>query len=515
MNDAIVLEFDWQFAGKHHSVRLLLDENPLTIGRDPSNLLVLSDSSVSRQHAEITLTAAGPAILDKQSRFGTQLEQQLLSALHHAVLPEYCELYFGRQKVQLRFEAAQQHEQDFAELALQDLQQRFHKMQQQSLSTLQQLSQSPALLDRLQQEISTQFSELQQAAMQWTLQNSLLQRLNTLVHHTQGYLVLLEHTVPMIGEVIGADRGFVLMYDRRECRYQLHSCWNYPQVMQLHNDNPEVFFSQRLTRNCYEQPRLQLATSPEALASLNCPQQSGINAVLTMPLQHNNDTLAVLYLDSRQPEGFRALSDMFCKTLQAQLGLALKNAITISRALCDDLTGLCSRSMIEEQITLAMEQAKRYQHPCSLIFIDLDDFKQINDKYGHFAGDEVLRTVANLLRTLVRKADRVGRLGGEEFVVLVHHTNLDSAAVYAERIRADIAALRLDFNGTDLSISASIGVAGYYHALHNLAYRFIDCADQAMYQAKRSGKNRVCLHQPATLQLLDTATDLLRSGARG
>ncbi len=515
MNEAIVLEFDWQCAGKHHSVRLLLDEKPLSIGRDPANLLVLSDSSVSRQHAEIVWTPAGPALFDKQSRFGTQLEQQLLCALQSVVLPEYCELYFGRQKVQLRYEAAAQHEQDFAELALQDLQQRFSLMQQQSLSTLQQLSQSPALLGVLQQQLSAQFSELQHAAMQWTQQNSLLQRLNTLVHHTQGYLVLLEHTVPMIGELIGAGRGFVLMYDRRDSRYQLYSCWNYPQVTQLHSDNPEVFFSQRLARSCFEQPRLQLATDPTALQALNCPQQSAINAVLTMPLQHNNETLAVLYLDSRQPEGFRALSDLFCKTLQAQLGLALKNAITISRALCDDLTGLCSRSMIEEQITLAMEQAKRYQHPCSLIFIDLDNFKQINDQYGHFAGDEVLRSVANLLRTLVRKADRVGRLGGEEFVVLVHHTSLDSAAVYAERIRADIADLKIAIDGNDLRISASIGVAGYYHALHNLAYRFIDCADQAMYQAKRSGKNRVCVHQPAALQLLDTATDLLRSGARG
>ena len=515
MNDAIVLEFDWQCAGKHHSVRLQLDDNPLTVGRDPANLLVLSDSSVSRRHAEIVLTAHGPALCDLQSRFGTRLEQQLSAPLQPLLLPQYCELYFGRQKVQLRYDAVSSHEPDFAELALQDLQLRFSRMQQQSLSTLQQLSESPALLTQLQQELSQQFHELQQAALQWTQQNSLLQRLNTLVHNTQGYLVLLEHTVPMIAEAIGAERGFVLMYDRRDSRYQLHSCWNYPQVNQLHSDNPEVFFSQRLARSCYEQPRLQLATDPQRLQTLHCPAHSDINAVLTMPLQHNNDVLAVLYLDSRQPEGFRALTEMFCKTLQCQLGLALKNAITISRALCDDLTGLCSRSMIEEQITLAMEQAKRYQHPCSLIFIDLDDFKQINDQYGHFAGDEVLRSVAELLRTLVRKADRVGRLGGEEFVVLVHHTNVESATVYAERIRADIAALSLDIGGQALSISASIGVAGYYHALHNLAYRFIDCADQAMYQAKRGGKNRVCVHQPATLQLLDTATDLLRSGARG
>lgn len=511
MSEPMVLDLDWLQGDKHHSVRLTLDDTPVSIGRDPVNLLVLHDSSVSRQHAEIFLTAQGPALRDKGSRFGSQLDQHLLQPAQSMLLPPQCELLFGRQKVSLRYDAAHHHEQDFAVWALHDLQHRIDDMQQHSLGALIQLSQQAQPLSDLQQHLCQQFQQLQQAAQQWSAQNSLLQRLNTLVNQTQGYLVLLEHAVPMIAEVLGARRGFVLMADKRGQSLQRQACWNYAPPHAT--DGPA--FSEWIARECFERQEFRLLSAQQLSRFVSPRPEVEVTGVLSMPLQANGETLALLYLDTTHTDGFNQLQETFCKTLQAQLGLALKNAITISRALCDDLTGLCSRSMIEEQITLSMEQAKRYGQPCSLIFIDLDNFKQINDQYGHFAGDEVLRCVAALLKTLARKADRVGRLGGEEFVVLVNNTSPDSALIYAERIRADIAALEPLVTGVSLKITASIGVAGFHHALHNLAYRFIDCADQAMYQAKNSGKNRVCAHKPATLQLLDTASDTLRSGSRG
>lgn len=515
MNDPMVLDLEWLQGDKHHAVRLTLDDTPVSVGRDPVNLLVLHDPSVSRQHAEIRLTPQGPVLRDKNSRFGTQIDQQLLPPSQQVPLPPQCELWFGRQKVTLRYEAEQHHEQDFAIWALHDLQQRIDDMQRHSLGALLQLSQQAQPLPELQQQLRVQFLNLQQAAQQWSAQNSLFQRLNTLVNHTQGYQVLLEHAVPMIAEVLGARRGFVLMPDKRSQQYQRHACWNYTPVNS--GEQPEP--AEALAQDSFEHQDLRLLTTPQLAHFSPSPANIQVTGVLAMPLQANGETLAVLYLDSTGADGFNQLQETFCKTLQAQLGLALKNAITISRALCDDLTGLCSRSMIEEQITLSMEQAKRYGQPCSLIFIDLDNFKQINDQYGHFAGDEVLRAVAALLKTLARKADRVGRLGGEEFLVLVNNTEPDSALIYAERIRADIAALQPQVGGQTLNITASIGVAGFHHALHNLAYRFIDCADQAMYQAKHSGKNRVCAHKPTKLQLLDTAgevvrVDSIKSGAR-
>ncbi|TKL85445.1 GGDEF domain-containing protein, partial [Enterococcus faecium] len=113
----------------------------------------------------------------------------------------------------------------------------------------------------------------------------------------------------------------------------------------------------------------------------------------------------------------------------------------------DDLTGVFSRNMLEEHITQAMDQAKRYGHPCSLIFLDIDNFKQINDVHGHLVGDEVLKKVARLMLSAARKTDVVGRLGGEEFVLLLSGTALPGAVQHAERLRQDIAALLLPLRG--------------------------------------------------------------------
>lgn len=521
MNSPLVLDVEWQHAGNRHCARLLLDQTPLSIGRDPANLWVLNDSSVSRQHAEIVLTPQGPLIRDKQSRFGTQVDQQPVPAGQSRLLPASCELSFGRQQVLLRYELRPATT-DFATAALQELQGQLQDFHQRSLVALQQSAQTPAILQALQTELSQRFKLLQQASALWSGQTLMLQQLHGLVNQTNNAAQLLERAVPLIGELIGAQAGFVLCYDRREHKYQLQACWRY-------SVNPGVMLaagSPADTETC-SCPRLRLAVHSFELQQLQWLQAeelqniaspvlaAGITAQLALPLQHEGETLAVLYLESQQADGFSGISRAFLLALQTQLAQALHNAQCLSRALSDDLTGLCSRSMLEAQITLAMEQAKRYQQPCCLIFIDLDDFKQINDLYGHFAGDEVLKATGSLLRQLVRKTDKAGRLGGEEFVVLVNNTREDGAVAYAERIRADIAAMPLQVDGKPLQITASVGVAAYYPSLHNQAYRFIDCADQAMYQAKHGGKNRVALYQTPRLQLLETAADLRRSVAGG
>ncbi len=519
--NTLVLDVEWQHAGNRHCARLLLDQTPLSIGRDPANLWVLSDSSVSRQHAEILLTPQGPVIRDKQSRFGTQVDHQPVHAGQSRLLSSSCELYLGRQQVLLRYELRPATA-DFAAAALQELQGQLQDFHQHSLAALQQSAQTPAIVQALQTELSQRYGALAQASALWAGQTLMLQQLHGLVNQTSGATPLLERAVPLIGDLLQAQAGFVLCYDRREHKYQLQACWRYSvnpaAALAVGNSAGADVIAcprQQLAINSFELQQLQWLQADDLQVMDSPLAAAGITAQLALPLQHDGETLAVLYLESRQPGGFCGISHAFCQALQTQLAQALHNAQCLSRALSDDLTGLCSRSILEEQITLAMEQAKRYQQPCCLIFIDLDDFKQINDLYGHFAGDEVLKATAHQLKQLVRKADKAGRLGGEEFVVLVNNTREEGAMAYAERIRADIAAMRLQVDGQPLTITASIGVAAYYPSLHNQAYRFIDCADQAMYQAKHSGKNRVALYQAPKLQLLETAADLRRSVAGG
>jgi diguanylate cyclase (GGDEF)-like protein len=136
-----------------------------------------------------------------------------------------------------------------------------------------------------------------------------------------------------------------------------------------------------------------------------------------------------------------------------------------------------------------MEQVRRYQYPVALIMLDIDDFKAINDSYGHQQGDVVLKHVARVLRDNSRDADSPARSGGEEMALVLPHTDLDGAHAIAERVRGAVEALRisrLDGDGA-LRITASVGVAAPSEGNKDA---LIADADAALYEAKRRGKNR-------------------------
>jgi diguanylate cyclase (GGDEF)-like protein len=181
------------------------------------------------------------------------------------------------------------------------------------------------------------------------------------------------------------------------------------------------------------------------------------------------------------------------RSLAAQATLALENVqlhFQVRRqAVTDDLTGLANHGRFQDLLGSEMEQVRRYEYPVGLIMLDIDDFKTINDTYGHQQGDVVLRYAARVMRQNSRDADSPARYGGEEMALILPHTDLEGSHAIAERIRAAIEELRIprsDGEGT-LKITASVGVAasveGHKDAL-------IADADAALYAAKRLGKNR-------------------------
>ena len=157
----------------------------------------------------------------------------------------------------------------------------------------------------------------------------------------------------------------------------------------------------------------------------------------------------------------------------------------------DDLTGLHNSRVFHRRLAEEAERSRRYGHPFSLLMLDIDYFKTVNDTHGHLAGDEALRAIAALLRRTVRPVDLVVRYGGEEFAVVLPETPSAGALATAERIRELIAsqAIPLPSAGT-LTLTASIGVATYPEDAE-LGERLIGAADQALYAAKSSGRNRV------------------------
>jgi len=152
----------------------------------------------------------------------------------------------------------------------------------------------------------------------------------------------------------------------------------------------------------------------------------------------------------------------------------------------DALTGLVNARAFAAQLTQELERNRRYPRPLALLYLDLDDFKVINDSHGHQTGDAVLRLVAESMRASVRQADVVGRLGGDEFAVLMPETDSALADAAAKRLAAG---LRNVFKGTP-TVTASIGVVACVAADANTD-ELLRRADQAMYDAKKAGKDRV------------------------
>ena len=173
---------------------------------------------------------------------------------------------------------------------------------------------------------------------------------------------------------------------------------------------------------------------------------------------------------------------------------ALKNLLLFeevkSLAIRDGLTGVYNYRYFHEVLTHQLEVSRRYGWPLSLLFLDIDNFKIINDTRGHPEGDLVLKTLAGLLQSRVRHADMICRYGGEEFVVLVPQSSKPQAFHLAERLREQIAASPIALSQGEIHITVSIGVATLEPDMSG--EDLVKTADDAMYHAKQSGKNRVC-----------------------
>lgn len=185
---------------------------------------------------------------------------------------------------------------------------------------------------------------------------------------------------------------------------------------------------------------------------------------------------------------FWAVSISIMIYLQHQREIARRELA--QHATTDPLTGVANRWYFMEQSRRAFAEAERYEHPVSIIYIDVDHFKKINDTYGHASGDQVLKTLATLCRQHSRETDIFGRIGGEEFAITLPNMTIDGAVHFAERLRKTIAEHQLIIDETVLTITVSMGVAE--HILHELDLdKVMSLADSALYRAKASGRNCV------------------------
>ena len=228
--------------------------------------------------------------------------------------------------------------------------------------------------------------------------------------------------------------------------------------------------------------------------------ESDTPPVAAVPVIYHDRTMGVLMVTSDDPQRIWQENEiMLLRTVADQVAVAVNHARLFQQmqhqALTDGLTGCFNRRFFEIQLERDLHLATRMRQPVSLIFLDVDYFKRVNDAHGHDAGDAALRILANALREEVRGVDTASRYGGEEFAIILPQAGPDGALVVAERLRSRIERTEVPGVGR---ITASLGVATY--PLHASSRDLlVTTADRALYQAKKTGRNRVC--SPADLPL--------------
>lgn len=248
--------------------------------------------------------------------------------------------------------------------------------------------------------------------------------------------------------------------------------------------------------------RLDNVTNDQYLASLPA-NHPPVRTLLGVPVKLNYKVIGGLFLANKADnERFTLEDEEILFNLAYQAAVAIENAKLFGEvrqlAITDGLTGLLNHKEFQRRLDENIEGSRRYRYPVSLLMIDIDHFKHFNDTYGHQTGDQVLKTVGNLIKGYTRAVDVCARYGGEEFAVVLREADMPPAAALAERIRSTIYAYPFKHDGIRSQLSVSIGIASFPQDATS-AEDLIKKADEALYAAKRTGRNKVCCYK--SLQL--------------
>lgn len=219
--------------------------------------------------------------------------------------------------------------------------------------------------------------------------------------------------------------------------------------------------------------------------------------LVCLPLMIENEIIGALNLNDND-KGFIGASELdFFLNVAEFLSLSLSNALLFEKveelSVTDGLTGLYNRQLMQTVLKREFNRSRRYGAPLSLVMLDADHFKKINDTYGHQKGDEVLKTLADLIRKFCRAQDVVARYGGEEFVLILPETAIQGAFNITERIRKAVSDRVFRHGKAEWRVTISAGIAALDGSNMETPDRMIAAADQALYLAKQNGRNQTVL----------------------
>ncbi|MCB1042277.1 MAG: diguanylate cyclase [Acidobacteria bacterium] len=492
----------WVAGGKEQSCAL--DESDVTMGRNETNQLILSGSSISREHARVFRKSGAFFLEDLGSSCGTFINGVRMQPNRSYELKSGDLLRIGKQQMQF----LESDRRDAPELMLKNslttsishehLRSRIKQFRSELTKAFDERwtwrgpsKEARRDLDRSLEEISVYFESKFQ-------EYRILQEITQVIAKILDLRELLTTTLELVSTVLSADRGFILMYDpdTKELRTLVNRFFDPQEPGQA--TPHDLSFSHTVAAKCLERREITLiedALRDQRFEGAMSIMASTIRSVAAIPLiSQSGDVMGVMYLDNlRRPGCFHDHQLEFMETLATQISIAFENARLYTEAVTDDLTGLYNRKLLDARIREEIRKSRRQMRPCSLLLLDIDHFKKVNDTYGHLQGDKVLVRIAEVLRNAARFSDVVARYGGEEFIMLLPGTDRKGATTMAERVRSAIEETPVPMDEGTVSVTASVGVASYDGSYDLGTKALIKAADTVLYRAKESGRNRVLI----------------------
>lgn len=343
-------------------------------------------------------------------------------------------------------------------------------------------------------EEQTRMGELQKTLHNISILYNVGQALNFIDDLKRLLRVILSKAI----ETIGAEKGSLMLFDSYTNELVVKVVYGLPDQETEDKINEGLIECTRIkvgegiAGTCFQTRQALITNLGSNDPRFKQSMLSNVSSILCIPLIVKEETIGVINITNKSDDKFFNQDDLeFMCALANQAAIAINNAQLYELAITDGLTKLFIYRHFHYLLENEIKRAIRYRHSISLLMIDIDNFKEINDTYGHQVGDELLRAIAGTIASDCRKIDSPSRYGGEEFALILPETKKENARVIAERLRYKIENLELEIkDGPKVSPTISIGIA----ALPNDAEgkdELIQKADKALYFAKNSGKNCV------------------------
>ncbi|MBC8078992.1 MAG: GGDEF domain-containing protein, partial [Gorillibacterium sp.] len=310
--------------------------------------------------------------------------------------------------------------------------------------------------------------------------NELTKRLNQSLKLNE----IFQYAIAELLRIFSADYSCILLSDQTGDKLLVQVC-NFPDIDQ------EIFgVDEGYSRIVFRSKESVIVSDydKEPLVKSKLMELTGCRSLIASPIFVNGEVVGVILVTHRVPNYFTYENFKLLNVLSAPIGLAISNASLHAEVrrmvITDNLTGLYTRRYLDDQVNLHQKEDL-----CgSLIVVDIDDFKRINDTFGHLTGDKVLIQVSEISKTSIQQMDIAARWGGEELAVYLPHVGVEQASIIAERIRIRIG------EESDPRVTVSCGISSWHRtdekvSVEHLFYR----SDMALYMAKRAGKNRIKL----------------------